>query len=503
MEERDVTSAGTESAPGEKICGALRRTNKGIARLCGGIAFVLLCTVAGAGHAQTVALQNQQGSEAAAQAEAPETQLVYPPKPAEQTGAPQTITFSDALQRAQKYNAEFLSAQSDQRSAREDRVQARNARLPQFSAHSEYIGTQGNGITPNGRYVTNDGVHVYREWAVMRQDISANSILGTDYKKSQAAEAIATAKAEIARRGLTVTVTKAYYGLVVAQRKYATQQQALEQARRFLQITQDEERVGQAAHSDVVKAQIQYNQQETGFSEANLGMESARLDLAVLISPVLDENFTAVDDLDQPRPLPAFGEAQEMAGKMNPDIRVATETLRSTKLEVTASKTAFLPVVSFNPVWGLEANCVALDCVYTSIPEAGATPTLGYMITATLDLPIWDWGTLRSKLHQANLKQAQAQVQLTQTQRQVVAELYAAYNEALVSRDEVQKLRETADLAAESLRLVTLRYQAGESTALDVTDAQSTLVSARNAYDDSEVRYRTALATLQTFTGAF
>jgi outer membrane protein TolC len=192
-----------------------------------------------------------------------------------------------------------------------------------------------------------------------------------------------------------------------------------------------------------------------------------------------------------------------MAGKMNPDIRVATEMLRSAKLEVTASKTAFLPVVSFNPVWGLEANCIALDCVYTSIPEAGATPTLGYMIQATLDLPLWDWGTLRSKLHQANLKQGQAQVQLTQTQRQVVAELYAAYNEALVARDEVQKLRETADLAAESLRLVTLRYQAGESTALDVTDAQSTLVSARNAYDDSEVRYRMALATLQTFTGVF
>ena len=60
-----------------------------------------------------------------------------------------------------------------------------------------------------------------------------------------------------------------------------------------------------------------------------------------------------------------------------------------------------------------------------------------------------------------------------------------------------------ADLAAESLRLTKLRYQAGESTALEVVDAQNTLVQARNAYDDAQARYRVALADLQTVTGSF
>ena len=55
----------------------------------------------------------------------------------------------------------------------------------------------------------------------------------------------------------------------------------------------------------------------------------------------------------------------------------------------------------------------------------------------------------------------------------------------------------------ESLRLTNLRYQAGEATALEVVDAQTTLLQARNAYDDGLVRYRLALANLQTLTGAF
>jgi outer membrane protein TolC len=57
------------------------------------------------------------------------------------------------------------------------------------------------------------------------------------------------------------------------------------------------------------------------------------------------------------------------------------------------------------------------------------------------------------------------------------------------------------ELSTESLRLTTLRYRAGEATALEVVDAQSTLVQAREAYDSGMVRYRIALANLQTLTG--
>ena len=81
--------------------------------------------------------------------------------------------------------------------------------------------------------------------------------------------------------------------------------------------------------------------------------------------------------------------------------------------------------------------------------------------------------------------------------------LYTMYNEALAARAAVQSLQHVADLATESLRLTNLRYQAGESTALEVVDGQNTLVQARNAADDAEARYRVALAELQTLTGRF
>jgi outer membrane protein TolC len=429
-------------------------------------------------------------------------QLVQPSGP-DQSAAPVTVTLQDAIQRAQKNDAQFLATTGDAKSAREDRLQARNALLPSVSNSTQYLGTQGNGKTPEGRFVTNDGVHVYREWGVIREDLSPGNYMLTGLRRASAAEAIAKAKAEIALRGLNATVTKNYYALLVSQRKYATSQEALDQAKRFLDITQQTENAGQGPHSDVIKSQIQYGQQEQSFEESRLAMENSRLDLAVLLFPTLNENFAVVDDLDSPQALPPFPEVQTMAGKENPDLRAAAETMREADLDVTAAKGSFLPSLSIETDYGIEANDFALHAVAKAHPDLGPLPTLGYFVTANLTIPVWDWGTLRSKLHQAEFKQEQARAELSQAQREMLSNLYSSYNEAAVARSAVDTTRRTAALAAESLRLINLRYQAGESTSLEVIDAQNTLTQSRNAYDDTEARYRVALANLQTLTGSF
>ena len=211
---------------------------------------------------------------------------------------PVTLTLKDALELAQKNDPQFLAALNDAAVAAEDLRQARASRYPSLTDRTEYLGTQGNGKTPDGRFVTNDGVHVYREWAVLHQDLNAGLFFGTGIDRAGAAEALARAKAEVARRGLAPTVTKAYYGLLIAQRKYSTAQQAFDQAQRALTISQDLERGGEVAHSDVVKSQLQLNAQQQALRESRLAMETSRLDLAVLLFRDFNQNFAVVDDLD-------------------------------------------------------------------------------------------------------------------------------------------------------------------------------------------------------------
>jgi outer membrane protein len=344
---------------------------------------------------------------------------------------------------------------------------------------------------------------MYREWLIAHQELSANTFMGTQVRRATAAEAAARAKLEIAQRGLAVTVTRNYYAFISAQRKYATAQQAEQQARGFFDIAQQQERLGQVARSDVVKAEISYRQQHQAFDEAALAMDNARLALAVLLFPTFNENFSVVDDMQSAPGLPPFADIRSMAAHENPDLRAADELLRAAGADVQLARNAFLPNLVVEGVYGIEANEFALHGVVSAQPELGVLPNLGYAVTVNLTVPLWDWGATRSKLHQSQTRQRQAQVTLSQTQRQLMSNLYSMYNEALTSRDAVNNLRRSAELASESLRLTTLRYQAGESTALEMVDAQNTLVQVRNAADDSEARYRVAIAQLQTLTGSF
>jgi outer membrane protein TolC len=426
------------------------------------------------------------------------------PGPQSTSGPPMTITLQDALQRAQQNSPDFQAAVTATRLAREDLLQAKAARYPSVAYTTQYINNQGNGISPVGRFVTNDGVHIYRAWGVFHEDMPGTFFISAGTRGAAYARALAQAEQEIARRGLVVTVTTAYYGLVAAQRGYATAQISLENARRFLQISEALEHGGEVAHTDVIRSQLQYNQQQQALQNAFLAMSKARLDLAVLLFPSLNQNFTVVDDLDFPPPLPSFNEVQAMAQGNNPELRAAMTSLRQARLDVSVARAAFYPSLSIDLDYGIEANAFALKSINTDTGvDHVRQPNLGYLVTYAVNLPIWDWGARFSKLRQAEYKRQLARVNLSFAQRQLLSHLYSFYNDARVAQQQLETLRTSEHLAERNLQLVTMSYKAGESTVIEVVDAENSLSSARDSYGTGAAAYRTALATLQTLTGSF
>jgi outer membrane protein len=410
----------------------------------------------------------------------------------DQTAAPLTITLQDALDRARLNSPQFQAAINEYRSAHEDHVQARAGLLPTVLYDNQYLYTQGNG-TPSGRFIANNAVHEYVSQGDVHQAFGLFQV--AEYRRSQAAEAMAQAKSEIAVRGLTVTVVQSYYAVIVAQRRYATAQQAAEEARRFLKITQDLENGGEAAHSDVIKAQLQFNDRQRDLSEARLTMDKTRLGLGVVLFPDFNQNFMVVDDLEHSPPLPSLAEVQQLAQQNNPELRAAMSALEVTSQEIRAAKAGYLPSLSLDYFYGIDATHFAT--------KTDGIPNLGYSAIATVSIPLWNWGSTRSKVRQADLRHQQARVELSFAQRQLLSNLKSFYGEATASHDQLEALRSSAELSADSLRLTTLRYQAGEASVLEVVDAQNTLTQNRNAYDEGGMRFRVALATLQTLTGSF
>jgi outer membrane protein TolC len=421
-----------------------------------------------------------------------------------QTGAPPTLTLQDALRLAKASNPQLQAAITEAGVAHQDKVQARAALLPSVNYNTQYLYTEGNG-TASGRFIANNGVHEYLAQGNAHQAISVANV--ADFRRTQAAEAAAKARAEIAARGLVVTVVQSYYTLVVSQRKYSTAQKAANEGERFFTVTRQLEQGGEVAHSDVVKAEIQYQQVKRDLQEAQLAMQKARLELAVLLFPNFTENFSVVDDMRLPEPLPGFPEVAALASRKNPELRAAVATLQAANNELTVARAGYLPSLSLDYFYGIDASQFATRsrAVPPSPGFAGlpAVENLGYAATASLTLPVWNWGATHSKVKQADLRRQLARVELSFSQRQLLSNIRSFYGEAQIARAEVESLARSAELAAESLHLTTLRYQAGEATVLEVVDAQNTATTARNAYDDGEIRFRLAVAHLQTLTGNF
>jgi outer membrane protein TolC len=406
-----------------------------------------------------------------------------------------TLTFEEALTRAKANAQQLLSADIGARIAREDRVQAKAALLPNVSWQNGFAYTQSNGPDRSLTFVPNDGPRLYTNLATAHADVFAPA-RRADYRMAIAAEAIARAKVEIAARGLAEVVVQHFYGMAVAQRHFNNSQRSIDEARHFLDITEKQEKAGEAAHSDVVKARLTLDQRERDLVEARLAYDKLRIGFAVLLFTDFRQDYAIADDLDKQAPLAAFPEIAALAGKNNPEIRAANLAIAQETFGIKSARAEMLPVLSVDYFFGIQARQYALH------DELGQN-NLGNYVVASVNVPVWNWGATRSKVKQAELKLEQARLELSVTSRQLLSNLNAYYLEASVASTQIASLKHSLELAEQSLQLTVLRYEAGEVSVLEVVDAQTTVLGARNACDDGLARYRVALAALQTLTGAF
>jgi outer membrane protein len=418
------------------------------------------------------------------------------PALAQQTVASETspirLTLAEALERARKNNVVYQGAVTEAQIAREDKKQAVAALLPSVNYNNSAIYTQGTGVDGQVRYIANNAVHEYISQGNVHEVLDVAGI--AEARRADAIASAAKARAQIASRGLVVTVVQSYYTAAAAGSKLESVQKAAQEGERFLKLTNDLEQGGEVAHSDVIKAELLVNDRRRQLQEARLTLRNARLDFAVLVFPDFNDNFQLVEDLHAPVELPSSTEVEAQAARDNPDLRAALESVNATEHGVSAARAGYFPSLDLDYFYGIDATHFAT--------RTDGIPNLGSSAVVTLNIPVWNWGATQSKVKQAELERDQAKREMSLAQRKLIAELKSLYAEAETASGELSNLERSAELGVESLRLVTLRYKNGESTVLEVVDAQNTATAADAAYQDGAVRYRVALANLQTLTGA-
>jgi outer membrane protein TolC len=413
----------------------------------------------------------------------------------------QPLTLDEVIRLAEANEPTFAAAIAEGRATALERKDARAGLLPSVNYHNQYLFTQSNqtsATTTQGGlnqslpvFIANNAVHEYYSQGSVTETLGLAQF--TAVRLADANAARAQAELEVARRGLVQTVVGLYFGSGAANEKIAVAQRALDEANSFLDITTKRENAREAAHADVIKARLGVEQRQRDFEDAKLTAAKARLELGVLLYPDPSTAYTLAP-VENPVPLPDRASIEAAAKNNNPEIRSALAGVQVSQAQTAHARAGLLPDLTLNYTYGIDAPQFAKRG-----PDGALN--LGYSAGAILDIPIWDWLTTVRKVKEASIRSEAAKATLTNAQRKLLASLAEYYDEADVARRQLASLDASVDDARESLRLTNLRYVNGESTVLDVVDAENTLTSAENAQADGVVRYQTALAQLETLTG--
>ena len=424
------------------------------------------------------------------------------PRAAASADAVPVFTLQDAITRAEANDPTYAASVANRGVASLDRGISRSALLPAVTYQSQYLYTQPNGLKNQAgqgfaaqdapRFIANNAIREYASQALVTETFSAANFVGVKHAGASAAKA--TADAEVARRSLVVAVASAYYTLIAEESSVRVAQRAEKEAQSFVNLTTKLEAGREVAHADVVKAELTLQQRQRDFADAQLAMEKARLELGMLILPDPRAPYRLADSSLAPPPLPSRADSEAAAAKNNPQLKSALENLHMSRYDVAAARAAYLPTLALNYTYGIDAPQFAVN-------GPGGVRNLGYSTYATLDIPVWDWFATHDRVKQSEQRRQVAQVELTFTQKKLLADLDEYYSEAKTANDELASLNRSAKTAEESLRLTKLRYGAGEATALEVVDAENTAAQTETASADGAVRYQVALANLQTLTG--
>src|SRR6266550_4013217 len=160
--------------------------------------------------------------------------------------------------------------------------------------------------------------------------------------------------------------------------------------------------------------------------------------------------------------------------------------------DITIARADRLPALSYSINGGFDSD---------SLKGPRLKEHSGVSAAVSLTIPIFDWGVTRSKERQARLRVQVAENERTIAVRGFTQQFFAARAQAASAAARVRLAREGVLEAQNNLAASIARYRAGEAQIIEVTDAQTMLVTQRTALYQALFDYQTALGRLRQATG--
>lgn len=407
----------------------------------------------------------------------------------------QTMDLRQCIAYAQEHNTTIQQRQLAEQNQRVQLSNSRSSRLPSLNASMG----QGWGF---GRSTGRDGTTIDRTSANTSFNLSTsvplftgfripNQIKSDEYQLKAASENLRQARRNVSVQVATYYLNALYYrGLLQVQR----QQVALDQA--ALQKAQSLVEAGKRPQSEVASAEAQVALSEHSLTEA-IGNETlARLDLMQMLNLEGDVTGFEIVDMDQEVEASLSDSAGEplahqslsifdQAAATYPSILAAQYNLESSRYQLKAARSGYLPSLSLNASYSNSYNYIydLENMAFNKQLDLNGSEYIGL----SLNIPIFDHFQTRNSLRQARLNIESQNTALIEARQQLNKEIQQAYWNAQKARDSYRSAQKASASTALAYQYEADRYEAGKGTSYDLQQARTRLEKAQ--HDEVQAKY--------------
>lgn len=401
------------------------------------------------------------------------------------------LTLEAAVRRGLERNLAALLARERVRARRGERRDALSELLPRL----------GLDVRQSSRQVNLDVIgfssfpglpDVVGPFSVFDARLSLSvPLIDEDARHGRRGGAAALRAAELthrdARERVAMAVVEHYLAAVATESLVAARAAQVRTAETLRDMAQNRKQAGLVAAIDVLRAQVQLQEERQALIAARNDLDKRRLVLARMIGLPLGQEIALVDRLREATPpLPAFEDVLAAAWERRRDLEAAHERVEAARQHWKAEQEARLPSLQIEGDYGILGG---------ELSNAKET----FDIAASLRLPIFDAG-IRGGVLQAEGELRARQAELEDLRASIWYEVRSLLLDAAASAEQVDVARSALELSHRQLEQARNRFAAGVSSSLEVVESQEAVATANEAWVDSlwrHARDRARLARAQ------
>ncbi len=403
---------------------------------------------------------------------------------------PLPLSLKDALERALKYNLGLLLQEESMKAAHGARWRALASLLPNVSASTselrQVINLDAYGFPGEPSII--GPFNVFDARVYLSQPVVDLRALN-DARAAAANERAEKLGVRSARDLVTLVAVNLYLESVAASSRIEAAHAQQETAEALFKQASDMKQSGIVAGIDVLRAQVQLQNQRQRTISAENEYEKAKLQLARAIGLPAAQTFTLTDRIPYaPLPDVSLESALKTAFENRADYLAARERLTAAEASRRAAADDHLPTVH-------------MDADYGTIGPTASDSHPTFRVAATLRVPIFDAGRSTGRRLESEAELNRRRAELEDFRGRVEYDVRAALLDLRAASQQLEAAQSNVTLAGQQLEQARDRYAAGVAVSLEVTQAQEAVAAASETFIGALYAHNLAKASLARAVG--